>query len=169
MRRKRLVALILAVVLILVLPVGVYFYPALFGNKNNNGDGDNNTPQGPTNLSAIIAATLKKITSLNYSIFDTYAENSEVDNYYYVDGGSSEVENYANVALTKSQLEKYFENLANCVMVPAALDFVVNSVDSEIYQNPFEVGQTYYCKEITSNNTYIYYYKAEMQDSLTQI
>ena len=135
MRRKRLVALILAVVLILVLPVGVYFYPALFGNKNNNGDGDNNTPQGPTNLSAIIAATLKKITSQNYAIFDTYADNSEVDNYYYTGDDLSEIENYANVALTKGQLNNYFRSLQTCVMVPAALDFVVNNSDSEVYQN----------------------------------
>ena len=46
MRKKRIVALILAIVMIIALPVGVYFYPSLFNNGGNNNGGNNNNGNG---------------------------------------------------------------------------------------------------------------------------
>ena len=48
MRKKKIISLILAIVLIISLPIGVYFYPSLFKVKDNDpaNDGGNNKKPG---------------------------------------------------------------------------------------------------------------------------
>ena len=172
MKKKKIISLILAIVLIISLPIGVYFYPSLFKTKddgsNNGGESGNKKPGIQAGVS-VVSHVLEAVAAKNYKIFDTYSGSSSAENYSLEGDGSDEVENYANVALSKDQLEAYFNALQQCVMVPAALDYVVNSSASDVYQNPFELGQTYYCKEVISDRTYVYYYKAEMKDELINL
>lgn len=172
MRKKKIISLILAIVLIISLPIGVYFYPALFKTKDNdpgNNGGNNNTKPGIQAGVSVVSHVLETIAAQNYKIFDTYSSASSAENYSASEVEEGEVENYAYTALSKQQLQTYFNALQQCVIVPAALDYVVNSADSDVYQNPFELDQTYYCKEITSDETHVYYYKAEMDGELINL
>ncbi len=172
MRKKKIISLILAIVLIISLPVGVYFYPALFKSKDNepgNNGGNNNSKPGVQAGVSVVSHVLGAVAAQNYEIFDTYSSASSAENYSAEGEGEGEVENYAYTALSKQQLQTYFNALQQCVIVPAALDYVANSADSDVYQNPFELNQTYYCKEVVSDKTHVYYYKAEMKDELINL
>ena len=115
MRKKKIISLILAIVLIISLPIGVYFYPALFKTKdsdpaNNGGDNNNKKPGIQAGVS-VVSHVLETIASLNYQIFDTYSSASSAENYSSEGFVDSEVENYAYTALSKKQLEAYFNSL----------------------------------------------------------
>lgn len=177
MRKRKIVALILAIVMIIALPVGVYFYPSLFNNNNggnngggNGGNGENNTPSSSL-TSQQVAYVVGEVCEQNYKILDGYAANSDVSNAAFDGEGSSEVQNYATADVIPEYLMLYFNALSVCLQVPAALDYVMNSASSQAYSNTFTLGQTYFCRDVygekdlgegrTEELVNIYYYKAE--------
>lgn len=180
MRKRKIVALILAIVMIIALPVGVYFYPSLFNNNNNNGgnngggnsgNGGNNNAPTSSLTSQQVAYVVGEVCEQNYKILDGYAENSDVGNAAYNGEGSNEVENYSTEDAIPEYLMLYFNALSVCLQVPAALDYVMNSSNSQAYSNSFTLGQTYFCRDVygerdlgegrTEELVDIYYYKAE--------
>lgn len=180
MRKKRIIALILAIVMIIALPVGVYFYPSLFDNNgnggNNNGGNDNGGGKpGPlTQLTTqAVAFVVSKVCDANYKILDGYAANTEVDNTASGDN-VDEVENYATEDTIPQELQMYFSSLRMCLTVPTVLDYVMDSASSGYYLNSFTLDQTYMCRDVqgevqvgsadddkTEEIVDLYYYKAE--------
>ena len=162
MRKKRLIALILAIVMIIALPIGVYFYPSLFnndngdgGNGNGGGSGGGNKPAPITQLtSQVVAYVVNQVCDANYKIIDGYAAGSSVDNAAAgkeTDGG---IENYSETPVIPEYLNNYFNSLGMCLTVPAVLDYVMNSADSDVYSNRFTLGQTYMCREVIGEKEY---------------
>ena len=113
MRKKKIISLILAIVLIISLQVGVYFYPALFKTKgDDSGDngGNNNKKPGIQAGVSVVSHVLETIAAQNYEIFDTYSSASSAENYSASEVEEGEVENYAYTALSKQQLQAYFHH-----------------------------------------------------------
>lgn len=167
-KKRTLIALILTLVIVLTIPVGIYFYPMIFDKKPNNDDNGGKKPVVFETDVEYISYAVGKVCDEGYEILDTYAANADVakvsDN-----SGDGEIilcaSQVADESLSLDNLKNYFSALSTSLQIPVLLDYVLNSSNSQYYANSFEVGQTYFAREAVSNDNYhLYYFKADRVD-----
>lgn len=154
MKKRSIVSFILVLVLVITIPCSVFIYKALTKDDDTNPD----APGGSSAMavSQVIHA-VEEVAERNYEIIGDYSENHSAD-----------AQNYAT-SLNLEQLNDYFGSFSQTIIVPAAFDYVFKAAGSGVYQNSFVLGQTYFSRETSGENTYIYYFKAEKEGSLVNL
>ncbi len=166
-RRKSHAKVIVSIVLVLILLAGVGFSIWYFLiRKDNKGGGVQGTE------TELACYAINKVNKKASSIYDAYAKASAGnDSVSLLGGGNVNAGSGSSDVLSLTDLIKYFEGLRMCNTVPVAMDFVINSSNSDVYTNRFEIDKTYMAREKTkdySGNDVInaYYYTVKKNQSL---
>ena len=161
------------VVIILVLAIlggiGWVVYTKFFKDKN----------KGVTGTEVELAAyAINKTNEKNGIIANNYAKSSSRNNLATASllannamyAGTS---TYADEALSLEDVDSYFGSLVQCYVVPAAIDYIVNSSTTSAYANTFELDRTYFSREVirssdseSPDQVNIYYFKVTKVGSI---
>ena len=155
MKKRSIISFILVLVLVITIPCSVFIYRAVTKDDDTNPD----APGGGSSASAVsqVIHAVEEVADRNYEIIGDYSANKSAD-----------AQNYAT-SLNLTQLNDYFGSFSQTIIVPAAFDYVFKAAGSGVYQNSFVLGQTYFSRETSGENTYIYYFKAEKEGSLINL
>ena len=123
-KNKKLISIVLAVVLLVGVAVGLVWIL----RKNNN----------PTQYDLAVKA-VEKVNERNNAIMDTYNRNEASASA--LNANSSVLR--ASIA-TEDQLDSYFRYLGLAYMVPHVAGFVINTPNTNLYQNTFSLDKTIY-------------------------
>ena len=102
-KKRKIIAIIAAVAVIVVIPLGIYLGMMLFKKDDNNGGG--NTTPGMSDME-YVAHVIDKACEKHINVLDTYALNSSASTTSYSGGG---VSNVSNNTITQLDLETYFD------------------------------------------------------------
>lgn len=169
-RKKSRAKVAISVVLILILLAGIGFGIWYFLIKKDNNNSDGGGVQGTDTELACYA--INKVNKKTSSIYDAYAKASAGgDSVSLLGGGNVNAGSGSSDVLSMTDLNNYFNGLMICNVVPVAMDFVINSSNSDVYTNRFEVNKTYMAREKTkdySGNDVVnaYYYTVQKNQSL---
>ena len=168
-RKKSRAKVAISVVLILILLAGIGFGIWYFLIRKDNNNSDGGGVQGTDTELACYA--INKVNKKASSIYDAYAKASAGgDSVSLLGGGNVNAGSGSSDVLSMTDLNNYFNGLRICNVVPVAMDFVINSSNSDVYTNRFELNKTYMAREVIKNPSgdiiNAYYYTVQKNQSL---
>ena len=110
---------------------------------------------------------ISKASERNDKIMNNYAKSSVGSTSASSVLSKNQMITGAGDILSVNEIYTYFSALAQCNIVPAVIDYVVNSAGSVAYSNTFELNKTYFARNTEGGNSYIYYYEVEKDDNFT--
>ncbi|MBE5758286.1 MAG: hypothetical protein E7345_05150 [Clostridiales bacterium] len=167
---KRIVGVLLALILLAGIGFGAWYF---FIRKKDDG--------GVKGTEVELASyAIKKVSERGSEIYKDYAKSSAEESSIQSNDGQQKLQSAtissSSDILTINELNLYFSVMQTCNIVPSAIDFVVNSKNSDVYTNKFELGKTYMAMELNEWETdnskdgkkvyNYYYYKVEKVGSL---